>query len=380
MGAYILSDAHVLAFAHEPAQPERGTSTPRSRKPKPLRTAVAVERVGPPEGEVEDPGGPSSPSALAGGGRTTRSLSTFPSRSLTRPVRAPSVGVVRRLFVLAAFACVWVVAIPSSRAGTIVANVADGILTVNGTTEGDDVTVRCESGQVTVNHNHPSGGPTACADLRHILVFADEGPDRVSLVDVTLTAFDRLTTASVSGQQGDDELIGSEIRDDLIGGGGVDSLRGGGGRDHLTPGPDGGEAIGGRGRDTVLLVGDGDWRINDTRSRFVQADDITTLGSIELAAVTGGPGSNLIFGGTFTGNLRFKGRGGGDLLQAGQGNDRVRGGGGNDFVQAGSGDDEVEGGVGDDSLSGESGNDELSGGGGADSCRGGPGADSFVSC
>jgi len=30
--------------------------------------------------------------------------------------------------------------------GTIVSNVADGILTVNGTTEGDDVTVRCEGG------------------------------------------------------------------------------------------------------------------------------------------------------------------------------------------------------------------------------------------
>jgi Ca2+-binding RTX toxin-like protein len=128
------------------------------------------------------------------------------------------------MFVLAAFAGVWVVAVPPSWAGTIAANVADGILTVNGTTEGDHVTVRCESGRLTVNHDHPSGGPTACADLRRILVFAGEGPDRVSLVDVTPTAFDRLTATSVSGQLGDDALIGSEIRDDLIGGGGVDSL------------------------------------------------------------------------------------------------------------------------------------------------------------
>ena len=286
----------------------------------------------------------------------------------------------RRIFVIAAFAGVWVVAVPPSWAGTIVANVADGILTVNGTTEGDDVAVRCESGRVTVNHHHPSGGPTACADLRRILVFAGEGPDRVSLVDVTPTAFDRLTATSVSGQLGDDALIGSEIRDDLIGGGGVDSLMGGAGRDHLTPGPGGGQALGGKGRDTVSLAGDGDWKINDARSRLVQADEVTTLGSIELAAVTGGPGANLIFGDSFTGNLRLKGRGGGDLLQAGEGNDRILGGGGNDFVQAGSGDDELEGGTGDDSLSGESGNDELSGGGGADTCRGGPGADSLVSC
>jgi Ca2+-binding RTX toxin-like protein len=284
------------------------------------------------------------------------------------------------MFVLVAFAGVWVVAVPPSWAGTIVANVADGILTVNGTTAGDDVTVRCESGRLTVNHTHPSGGPTACADLRRILVFAGEGPDRVSLVDVTPTAFDRLTATSVSGQLGDDALIGSEVRDDLIGGGGVDSLMGGGGRDHLTPGPGGGEAIGGKGRDTVSFGGDGDWKINDARSRLVQADEITTLGSIELATVTGGPGANLIFGDSFTGNLRLNGRGGGDLLQAGEGNDRILGGGGNDFVQAGSGDDEIEGGPGDDSLSGESGKDELRGGGGKDTCRGGPGADSLVSC
>jgi Ca2+-binding RTX toxin-like protein len=287
---------------------------------------------------------------------------------------------VRRPLALAAAIATSIVWIPSARAGTIVSNVADGILTVTGTTVGDDVTVRCEDGQVTVNHDHPASGPAACADLRRILAFTGEGPDRVSLGDVTLNAFDHLTATSVSGQAGNDALIGSEIGDDLVGGGGVDSLRGGRGPDHLTPGPGGGEAIGGKGRDTVSVAGEGDWKINDARARLVQADEITTLGSIEIAAVTGGVGANLISGGSFTGNLRIKGRGGGDLLQAGAGNDRIFGGDGNDFVQAGAGDDELEGGVGDDSLSGESGNDELSGGRGDDTCRGGPGADSFVSC
>ncbi|HEU5225358.1 MAG TPA: hypothetical protein VFV29_06100 [Actinomycetota bacterium] len=300
--------------------------------------------------------------------------------AIDRALSRAGVGALRRALALAAAVAVAIVWIPSSRAGTIVANVADGILTVNGTTAGDVVTVRCESGQVTVNHNHPLGGQTACADLRRVLVFAGEGPDRVSLGDVTTTAFDRLTATSVSGQLGDDALIGSEVGDDLIGGGGVDSLRGGKGRDHLTPGPGGGEAIGGEGRDTVSVAGDGDWKINDARAWLVQADETTTLGSIEFAAVTGGPGSNLISGGSFTGNLRLKGRGGGDLLQAGEGDDLILGGDGNDFVQAGSGDDELEGGTGDDSLSGESGNDELRGGGGDDTCRGGPGADSLVSC
>jgi len=287
---------------------------------------------------------------------------------------------VRRALLLAVFVGVSVVSIPRARAGMIVANVADGILTVNGTAEGDDVTVRCEGGQVTVNRNHPSGGPIACADLRRILVFTGGGSDRVSLGDVTRTAFDRLAGTSVSGQEGADLLVGSEGSDHLIGGGGVDSLRGGRGRDRLEPAPDAGEALGGKGHDTVSVAGDGDWKVNDARIRFVRADEDTTLGSIEAAVVTGGASANLISGGSFTGNLRLKGGDGGDLLQSGSGNDRILGGGGNDFAQAGSGDDELEGGSGDDSLSGESGNDELAGGRGDDTCRGGPGADSFVSC
>ena len=72
----------------------------------------------------------------------------------------------RRVLVLAAAIATSIVWIPSARAGT---------MTVNGTTEGDDVTVRCEGGQVTVNHDHPSVGPSARADLRRILVFAGEG-------------------------------------------------------------------------------------------------------------------------------------------------------------------------------------------------------------
>jgi Ca2+-binding RTX toxin-like protein len=292
----------------------------------------------------------------------------------------PRVATSRRAPVLGALVAASVVSIPSSWAGTIVSNVADGILTVTGTADADDVTVRCEDGDVTVNQTQPSGGPTRCGDLRSILVFAGAGFDRVSLADVTRSAFDSLAATSISGQEGDDRLIGSEIGDDLLGGGGVDSLLGGWGPDHLAPGRGGGEVIGGKGHDTVSAAGDGDWQVNDDRLRLVQADDVTTLGSIEVAVVKGGASANVITAGTFTGNLRLHGRGGGDLLQSGVGNDRLVCGDGNDFVQAGSGDDELEGGPGDDVLRGESGNDELRGGAGDDTCRGGPGADSVVSC
>jgi Ca2+-binding RTX toxin-like protein len=293
---------------------------------------------------------------------------------------APRAATSRRALVLGTFVTASVVSIPSSWAGTIVSNVADGILTVTGTADADDVTVRCEDGDLTVNQTQPIGGPTRCGDLRRIFVFAGAGFDRVSLADVTRSAFDSLAATSISGQEGEDRLIGSEIEDDLLGGGGVDALLGGRGPDHLAPGPGGGEVIGGKGHDTVSAAGDGDWQVNDARLRLVQADDVTTLASIEVAVVKGGASANVITAGAFTGNLGLDGRGGGDLLRSGVGSDRLVGGDGNDFVQAGSGDDELEGGPGDDVLRGESGDDELRGGAGDDTCRGGPGADSVVSC
>jgi len=293
---------------------------------------------------------------------------------------APRVATSRRALVLGTFVTASVVSIPSSWAGMIVSNVADGVLTVTGTADADDVSVRCEGGDLTVNQTQPNGGPTRCGDLRRILVFADAGSDRVSLAEVTRSAFDSLAATSISGQGGDDRLVGSQIGDDLLGGVGVDLLTGESGPDHLVPGPGGGEVIGGKGRDTVSAEGDGDWRVNDARLRLVQADDVTTLASIEAAVVKGGASANVITAGAFTGNLSLDGRAGGDLLRSGIGDDRLVGGDGNDFVQAGSGADELEGGPGDDVLRGESGNDELRGGAGDDTCRGGPGADSVVSC
>ena len=151
----------------------------------------------------------------------------------------PRVATSRRALVLGAFVAASVVSIPSSWAGKIVSNVADGILTVTGTADADDVTVRCEDGNLTVTQTQPSGGPTRCGDLRSILVFAGAGFDRVSLGEVMTSAFHSLAATLISGQEGDDRLIGSEIGDDLIGGGGVDSLLGGKGPDHLAPGPGG---------------------------------------------------------------------------------------------------------------------------------------------
>jgi hypothetical protein len=115
---------------------------------------------------------------------------------------APRVATLRRALVLGTFVTASVVSIPSSWAGTIVSNVADGVLTVTGSADADDVTVRCEGGDLIVNQRRPLGGPTRCGDLRRIAVFAGAGVDRVSLADVTSSAFDSLAATSISGQGG----------------------------------------------------------------------------------------------------------------------------------------------------------------------------------
>ena len=133
----------------------------------------------------------------------------------------PRVATSRRVLVLWAFVAASVVSIPSSWAGTIVSNVADGILTVTGTADADDLIVRCEGGVLTVNQTQPSGGPTRCGDLRSILVFAGAGFDRVSLADVTRSAFD---SHVLRGESGNDELRGGAGDDTCRGGPGADSV------------------------------------------------------------------------------------------------------------------------------------------------------------
>jgi len=142
----------------------------------------------------------------------------------------------RRVLVLAAAIATSIVWISSARAGTIVSNVADGILTVNGTTEGDDVTVRCEGGQVTVNHDYPARGRIASA-----------------LDDVTLSAFDHLLLQAGTG---DDRILGGDGDDFVQAGDGDDELEGGVGDDSLSGGSGNDELSGGR-RDDICRGGPG---------------------------------------------------------------------------------------------------------------------------
>lgn len=286
----------------------------------------------------------------------------------------------RLLLLISATLAASVALVPPASAGTVQANVVDGILTVTGTTGDDGITVRCDGGDVTVNTVDPSGGPIACSDLHRILVFAGEGSDHVSLADVTRPAFGTLENISADGEEGNDTLIGSKLGDSLLGGGGVDSLRGGDGKDRLEPGPGPGEILGGHGKDTVSAFGDGNWIVTETLLRFTTQGADNRIRSIERLHLVCGNANNLVTAGTFNGALTVDAGAGNDLVASGKGNDRLLGGDGNDFLQSGDGNDVLEGGPGDDVLRGDNGNDQLDGGPGDDTCTSGAGADSTVSC
>lgn len=268
----------------------------------------------------------------------------------------------------------------SARAGGVDATIADGILTVSGTSGGDSIVVRCEGGDVTVNGSRPSGGPDACASLRRIEVVVGGGRDDVDLGDVTRSAFGDLRAVVVRGEAGDDTLVGSAFGDDLGGGRGEDVLRGGQGADRLSPGGGGADAFGGRGLDLVSVGGDTDWTVDDGSIVRGGSGVRIALDSIEQVSVLGGPGPNRISATSFRGRLWAAGRLGDDVLEGGSGDDRLRGGDGNDRILGDIGDDVLRGGANRDVLRGGSGNDELRGGSGPDDCIGGPGADSFLRC
>lgn len=92
--------------------------------------------------------------------------------------------------------------------------------------------------------------------------------------------------------------------------------------------------------------------------------------------ITGGQGDDKLIGGV--GSDRLQGNEGLDVIDAGLGDDTLRGDEGNDTLLGGPGDDELFGGANEDVLRGGDGKDLLSGGDGADTLRGGRGNDILV--
>lgn len=246
----------------------------------------------------------------------------------------------------------------------------------------DSITVRLNPiDQVTVQvlengiASTTTGGVLA-EDITSIRIDAGAGDNLIDLSGVDSNNFINLTTVSVSGNDGNDTIIGTlDLNDSLFGGDGHDTITGGLGANFIEAGDGHDEVTSSDGADTVDL-GDG----ND----LLQAgdgDDIVR-GSDGNDTITGDGGNDTIDSGN--GEDLISGNDGDDSLSAGFGDDIVSGDDGDDFISGGAGDDTINGGVGDDSLQGNSqqdlitgdeGNDTIHGGGGRDTISAGDGDD-----
>lgn len=210
----------------------------------------------------------------------------------------------------------------------------------------------------------------------------------------------------LSGEGGDDILVGNVANDVLLGGGGKDIIVGGAGDDYI-----GGDNVG---------WADRGWAVSRTSSQTngnitytttpdkgaiftpVSGSEDIVYGGAGADWINGNAGNDALDGGTDNdvvwGNLGndvlYGGLGddvllgdngypetdgdGHDVLDGGDGNDKLWGNGGSDILVGGVDNDYLDGGSGDDQLTGGEGNDTLNGGSGADILIGGVGNDTFV--
>lgn len=231
-----------------------------------------------------------------------------------------------------------------------------------------------------------------------------------------------LTTGSgdrLSGQQGNDRLIGSVLADTLLGGDGDDTLLGGAGNDTLTGDAGQDSMAGGLGDDRYTVdsqtdvvteaAGEGKDTVRSSVS-FTLGDNLENLelsgknnrnatGNALDNRLTGNSGNNILDGGL--GKDTMTGGGGNDIYVVNSAGDKVveTATGGTDTVQSsvsfslestpsvrfvehltltGGGNISATGNALANRLIGNSGKNQLSGGLGEDTLTGGAGADSFV--
>jgi Ca2+-binding RTX toxin-like protein len=210
----------------------------------------------------------------------------------------------------------------------------NGVLTVRGSEEQDNVNVWQPAPEVTrVEHN---GEVTdfATDDVKSIFVSVGAGDDVVVLGKTE-------ANAKICGGDGNDTLSAGEGNDTIYGDGGDDYLFGRGGRDHLDGGDgtghDADDIFGGDGLDTV----DYSARVHSVRiglgSNFNDGEENegdNVHHDIEIAI--GGSGDDLLenFGAA---TACFYGGDGNDTLIGGMGNDTLTGGAGEDILNGAGG-------------------------------------------
>ena len=207
--------------------------------------------------------------------------------------------------------------------------------------------------------------------------------DSASAFDITSIEFQIIFAAlpaNVTGDAGDDIMIGGNFADQFDGQGGDDNLVGSAGNDTLSGGT-GSDTLSGNSGDDNLLGGAGNDLLkgaggNDTFNGGADSDTADYLPSsggitadLQGGTVTGQGDDTLtavenVIGSEFADSL--SGDSGANHLRGERGDDVLLGLGGDDVLWGGIGDDTIEGGTGDDYLEGDHGNDTLSGGDGDD--------------
>ncbi len=183
-------------------------------------------------------------------------------------------------------------------------SIQSGVLTINGSSGNDAITIDEKSGRFNVTMNGIARSYSTSGVTR-VLIFAGDGND-------TVTIGSGVPATYIDGGAGNDVLNGGDGNDTLTGGAGKNLMYGNGGDD----------------------------RIN------------------------GSGGVEVIHGGA--GNDRLYGNGGDDFLDGAAGVDHLFGGDGNDQLYGGGSNDKMFGDAGNDKLVGGTGSDSENGGTGAD--------------
>lgn len=226
-----------------------------------------------------------------------------------------------------------------------------GVLTINGSSQADVITVHhvtAQAGELLTVQNGSVAEVFSAADVSQITFRGRGGNDHFrNLTRVPLLAFggggnDTIeggrANDTISGERGADVLIGNSGRDRLLGGGGNDRLEGGGGNDVLK---------GHSGTDQVIARGNRDFLLTNTSLVGLGTD---RLEAIELARISGGGGSNRIDASRFSGSTTLYGGNGNDELFGGRSADRIYGGRGDDTLHASDSTDLLKGAGGRDQL------------------------------
>jgi hypothetical protein len=277
---------------------------------------------------------------------------------------------------------------------TLGASFANGVLTITGSDQADNIEVYKKDGMLYVREvvqdsilfsmSMPDPivmqnaraftanplGPT----LDRIVVNANGGNDWIKIdesLNVPVTMRGGAGDDTLMGGSGADTIYGEWGNDKILGYGGNDTLQGDIGND-LIIGGDGNDHIYGNDGDDNLVGGNGDdWMEggNGNDQMFGEAGNDVMIGGPGQNLMDGGAGNDYLIGGDDIDAIY--GGDGDDFIRGNGGDDRIRGEGGNDDIEGGLGADAIDGGDHNDYIDGKAGNDVIAGGYGNDTIYGG---------